>query len=116
MKAILIDPFAQTVMEVEYDGDWQKISKIIGCQWFSTAGLRNGDTIYVDDEGMFAGETAFFRHNDYPQPLAGKGLILGTDDEGESVEPKLGVSDHASKITFVMPVKVFGKVVWLPAS
>jgi hypothetical protein len=115
MKAILIDPFAKEITEIEYDGNWQQIGKIIDCELFTTAGLSDGDTVFVDDEGLFKGETAFFKHAHYPQPLAGKGLILGTDSEGDSISPQLTLLEHKAQIAFVIPLKINGKILWLPA-
>ncbi len=115
MKAILIDPFAREVTEVEYNGNWRQISKLIGCDLFAPVGLSSGDTIYVDDEGLFKQETAFFMHRHYPQPLAGKGLILGTDGDGESVTPELTLLEHKAQIAFVTPLKINGRLMWLPA-
>jgi hypothetical protein len=93
MKAYLIDPFARTVTQVEYSGDYKEISALIGCQLFDAVRIgANGDTIFVDDEGLLNGPTEFFKHSSYPSPLAGKGLVLGTDDEGESVGTLFRVS------------------------
>ena len=35
----------------------------------------------------------FFTIGDSEQPLAGNGLILGTNDEGESIEPSVTVEE-----------------------
>ena len=43
---------------------------------------------------------SFFRIETYEQPLAGKGLVLGTDDDGNSVEPKISLSEVADQVTF----------------
>ena len=62
--------------------------------------------MYVDDEGMLANMNYFFRYtNDdfYVEPvlLAGKGLIVGTNEEGEDIEPELTVEDIRSRIKFL---------------
>lgn len=101
MKAILINPFDQSIREVEYDAKDDDISVIINCRYFDVANLPNGDGIFVDDEGMLNNPTHFFKHEDYHSPLAGKGLILGCDDEGESIAPATTIEEVRRKVTFL---------------
>lgn len=52
MRALLLDPTAGTVTEVDYDGDYRSIYKLIDCETFTTVGLDDkGNTLFVDDEG-----------------------------------------------------------------
>jgi len=94
MRAILIDPTTKTVTEVDYDGNYESIYKWIDAQTFECVDLGDPDhnTVYVDEEGLLADEPGpFFTVSTYAQPLAGKGLILATDDEGESVATTLNI-------------------------
>lgn len=100
MKAILIDPFEQSVKEVEYSGDFRDIYKLIDAECFDCARIRRGDGIFVDDEGLLKSPTHFFEHSDYPSPLAGKGLIVGCDEQGESVDCKTSLDEVKAKVTF----------------
>lgn len=87
MRAYLINPHDQTITEVDYSGDYCQIYDLIECQTFDVARINDrGDVIYVDDEGMFH-NSEFFDLPGYSQPLAGLGLVLGTNDEGESTSP-----------------------------
>ena len=52
MKAILIDPFEQTVKEVQYSGDFHQIYDLIEAETFDVARISRGDGIFVDDEGL----------------------------------------------------------------
>ena len=103
MQAILIDPFKQEIHPVEYSGDYTEIQKLLGCKWFTCAypPNLNGDVIYVDDEGLYVEDQRFFMIEGYPHPLAGYGLLLGTDDEGESVRPKSNVMELIQRLSFV---------------
>lgn len=105
MQAYLIDPFKQTVTEVQYSGDYTEIYKLIDCDLFTTAQFNEfGDTVFVDDEGLISGKyQEFFLINGYPQPLAGKGLILGCDNQGESVEPSITLDQAKALIDFPLP-------------
>lgn len=89
MKAYLIDPFEKQITEVEHNGDYKQIQEFIEADLFTVVRINDfGDVLYVDDEGLLKEEgQAFFLFDGYPQPLAGKALVLGTTTEGESDEP-----------------------------
>ena len=121
MKAILIDPMFETVQEVEYSGDYKDIYKLIGFQnvYMNDKKLMSGypprafdvvripvgfDGIYVDDEGLLA-PLQFrweYRYNRMHPPiqLVNKGLVLGCDDEGDSISPDSTVESIRRSITW----------------
>lgn len=115
MRAFLIDPFKQEVTEVNYSGDFRQIYDLIDAQTFDVARLNTkGDGIYVDDEGLCAEDVRFFQHKFYPQPLAGKGLVLGCDmDTGESAPASMTLEQLADDVEWVMPIRVNGEVTWI---
>lgn len=101
MKAILIDPFAKEITEVEYSGDFQDIYKLIDCQTFDCVTFNQaGDGVFVDDEGLYDETKEFFK---FPgmQPLAGKGLVLGVDPDGESISPSITLSAMKEMTSFM---------------
>ena len=51
MRAILLNPFDQTVKEVVYTGDFREIYSLIDCTTFDVVRLSESDDMYVDDEG-----------------------------------------------------------------
>jgi len=78
MKAYLIDPAVQEIKEVWFDGDYRSITSLIDADLFTIGRFdENGDGVFVDDEGLFKDNQSFFQIEGYPQPLAGKGLVLG---------------------------------------
>lgn len=113
MQAFLIDPVAREVTAVEYDGDWQNISKLIGARVFDVARLQNGDSIFVDDEGLFREEQSFFMHTGYGNPLAGKGLVLGCDEHGDSTAPNCTLEELRAQVQFGFPTNVMGRLIWV---
>lgn len=115
MNAYLIDPFARTITQVEYSGDYKQIYDLIDADCYDCARInREGDAIFVDDEGLIREKAqSFFLHEDYPNPLAGKGLVLGCDAQGESVAPHTTLEELKSKITFGVPIPFGNEVVWL---
>lgn len=95
-KAILIDPFACTVTEVDYSGDYRDIYKLLSHESMPVRNfeaaypefLKEGDTVYVDEEGLLKPCARFILAHGHGQPFAGKALVFGTDEDGESVSPK----------------------------
>jgi hypothetical protein len=100
MKAIFINSVEQTINEINFTGDYRDIQKMLDVELFTCVGLENGDTIYVDDMGLLNGTEDFFVHEDYHHPLAGNGLILGTDHMGDSCDCKSDVGEINSKVRF----------------
>lgn len=111
MKAILIDALSKEVKEVQVSGGGDSIYEQIGngCTTFCCPiVLDNGDTMYADDEGWFnfqfdeeteEGNMGGFAAEGYMYPMVGRFLILGCNEEGESVDCKSSVEDIKNYIT-----------------
>ena len=84
MRAFLIDPDQLTVDQIEFEySGIQDLYRVLGCDTFQVAtSLENEDALYVDEEGLLKNSKCFF-HFSGTQPLAGKGLLAGTDDNGD---------------------------------
>lgn len=93
MQAILIDPFTETIEAVDYSGDWRDISTLLGCDLFATVYIDDEDTLYIDDEGLYVEDQRYFKWKGYPQPLAGRGLVLGCTPDGDSTDSYKTVSE-----------------------
>lgn len=114
MRGFLINPFERTLTEVDYDGDFHSIYKL--CD-YSTFVIVNDHPlpqldVFVDDEGLFKEAQAFFTWGDYPQPLSGKGLILGHDLSGESVAVDATYEQIKEALMFVEPLDCGFGVIW----
>ena len=105
MKAILIAPFDQSVSEVDYNGDYKEIYNLTDCNTFDVVSLDDTNDIYVDDEGLLKNPTRYFRIYSYTPnhlvTLAGKGLILGHNDEGETIATTLNANEYAGTVLFL---------------
>ena len=112
MKAFLIDPYEATIKEVQYKGDYNEIYDLIDAEIFTCVSFNEEeDNIFIDDEGMINGkDQAFFRVIDTPAgdtyPLIGKGLVLGTNEDGESVEPKITLEQLKKQVQFIPAVLI----------
>jgi len=113
MIAYLIDPHAKTVEQVEYNGDYQEIYKLIDANTFDVARLEHGDGIFVDDDGLMSDNPMFFKHRDYQQPLVGKGLVLGCDYEGNSISPACTLEQLREKVSFGFLLRINNSAIWI---
>lgn len=110
MRAILIDPFACTVTEVDFDyKDYKSFYPLLSHEVhpvdvFTMAPNdlleETNDSLYVDDEGLLHGPQRGFLLKGNDQILAGKGIIVGIDDEGESIDPKVTLETVTLSTTF----------------
>jgi len=109
MRAILIKPDAEGhkhVEVVEYDGDYRSIYGLIS--WserqvttFDCVMIDETHTMFVDDEGLLHAPQHFMVWDGYEQPIAGRGLILGTDEWGESVACELNEDWVREQVTIM---------------
>lgn len=101
MRGILINPHEQSISNVETDGSLADIRRILGIEWFTTIQWDQRNHLIVDDEGLLREAPGpFFQIAGYDQPLAGRGLILGLDREGDHVDTTLGLFYMLDKVTF----------------
>ncbi len=119
MRAILIDPSNKTITEVEHQGDFRNIQRLIEADCFDCVRLGTGDedTIFVDDCGLLNGkaqEVGMFRvEGNNPAYLAGKALILATDREGDSVGTDLTLEHMQTIIAFGEPANLNGVLMFV---
>lgn len=112
VRAILIDPFEKTVTEVQHDADdYRGIYKLISHETmpvdcFTVVRLDDVDSVFIDDEGLLKDPTHFFLWRGYPQPLAGKGLILGCDEEGETIACAMTLEQAKANIGFTDQIRL----------
>lgn len=111
VKGILIDPFACTVIEVEHDADdYKNIHRLIShetktvdiftCAYSDL--LQPGEAVFVDDEGLLTPCDRFFMLNGHPtQPLAGKGLLLGSNGNGDTISASTSLECIKEQVMFL---------------
>ena len=108
MKAYLIDPLLKEVTEVEHtnggDDGLKSIYKHTRCNCIDLVRINGeGDVIFVDDNGLLHGipfGMFVVTGNAGSAALAGYGLVLGTDTEGDTVEPKVTLDALRAMVTF----------------
>ena len=109
VRGILIDPFACTVSDVELDAsDSLNICLLLSHDVHPVNSralahspfLRVGEAIYVDDKGLLKSPVRFFNIAGRERPLAGKGLIVGTDKEGNTISASSSLELIRAAVTF----------------
>jgi hypothetical protein len=103
ITAIKIDVRHRTVVRVDMGTELQDFYWHIGCTCMEAVyprGLDPRDRLYVDEEGLLTPGKKFFLIEGFEQPLAGNGLIVGHDDEGETVSAHTLFKDVWPKIEF----------------
>ena len=105
-KALLIDVSTKKITEIELDSHFESISKAIGngCQYFCCPySFSNEDSIYADDESLLRVDSikGGFVLEGYSGTIVGNAIILGTDDEGDSVDVKHTCDEISERIIFI---------------
>lgn len=95
MRAILINPFDQTVEDIDIpNGEIGTIYEQIGVEGFDISRLGGGVVAFVDDTGLKRKGQRYWCFNapGVGVLMAGKGLLLSISPEGETS----ALADHAS--------------------
>ncbi len=109
-KAVLINPHAQSVEDIEIDEGIQPFYDVMGCQMIQSAPLslplegndNSSVTLFVDEEGMYAPVRFFFRIEQFsPAPLCGKAVIVGHDGQGGSCDSPVNAEQVLSNIEWL---------------
>jgi len=104
-KALLLNVSENTITEIVIK-DYTDISKFGKFDIFTTVGVNaEGDTLYVDDEGLINGTTAGFTYDGYDSPLMGNAVLLGTNrNTGDSKDVTMTAAEFAAKVKTLMRV------------
>jgi Domain of unknown function (DUF3846) len=97
--AFLVKPMDGTAQRVIVN-DYRDIYHWVGADCFDTCRLtQEHDYVYVDDNGLLKQQPAnnFFKPATYPDPLAGNGLVMGCDEEGDSCDPSFTWEEFKAK-------------------
>lgn len=105
MKAIKIDVEKRDVYNIEMGKDYREIYKVIGnnCTMFAVpVTFENMDSLFCDDESLLRNDIkGGFMMPGWVTPIIGNAVIIGTDDEGESVDCLSDLDEIKSKVVFL---------------
>jgi len=92
MKAILINVVEKKVQKIDID-EFNLQNSLYGfigngCSYIATpVRYDNGDVMFIDDEGyLHENLLGGFYYPDYRTPICGNAVIIGENDEGDSMD------------------------------
>lgn len=101
MKALLISPESQTIEAIEIAGR-EDIVRLIGYDTIESDAVgKAGDRLFFDEECFLRGSKGRFQI-DTVIPVSGRGLLIGTKDDGETLcDVATGIDDLRSRIKYL---------------
>jgi len=105
MRGILIDPVTMTVEWAEAPegarDDVRALYDLLQCRMIEVVAINNHEAVFVDENGLLKqGAMSFFTIPSFPQPIAGRGIILGLTPMGRLRSTRLDVDDIRPAIGF----------------
>ena len=104
VKAVLIDPGARTVRDLPIPRDdpaeW---NHLIGCDLMHIGRAPIPGVMFAVDDGGLLKPNACFVLLGYAQPLAGKALLVGCDQWGETIDCPLDADGAAALVVAWVP-------------
>jgi len=118
MKALLIDPFLQTVVTVDCDGSLAAMYRLLDCESVEAVALDDSHTLWIDEDGLGRdplnpvtgtyGQRFFVfsgAHGDV-KLLAGRGLVLRDQgDDGQTADVSLTQRQIEARVGFPSDAK-----------
>lgn len=104
--AYLLDPETTIFRTVELPGgiSFKPIYDLIGCRLIELVRFDERHSLFVDEEGLRDELTAFTIFEGYPQPLAGKIVLVGGDGREPYTSPLISLEDAAAHFKCCRPV------------
>jgi hypothetical protein len=110
-KAILICPQSRTVTEIDQVSGLQPLYDILSleglrpCDDINAVRVSDRDAMYVDGEGLLIANMPMFsfvsKDPMNASSFAGRGLIVGTNDEGDDVDHTLNVEQVRAAVIWL---------------
>ncbi len=101
MKAILINPENRSIDAIDFD-DRDDLVRLIGFDTLESDAVgTTGDRLYFDEECFLRGTSGRFQI-DTIIPVSGKGVIVGTAEDGNTLSDVVtGIDELRSRIKFL---------------
>lgn len=114
IKAVLIDPALQSVRETFIGHGLEALQEAVGGMVEIAHEFPNGDVLYVDEEGLLKAQDAILGREDAArafvfdigahQPFAGRGVIVGAEDEdGRHTDARTSAREIIPMVSFMAP-------------
>ncbi len=105
MRVIKIDPHKRAITEIDLPekGNLEAYQNMVGGN-IEAAYIEPEGIVYVHDEGLYVQNQRYFLLKTMPQPLAGVGVVVGTDGEGNDAASPLTVEQIESMVIWGDPM------------
>ena len=110
MRSIVICPWTETIKEAEHNGDYRDIYRLLShgrhkVETFTVAAtFHNRDILYVDDNGLITDLILpRFAVAWVPQALAGRGVLIGSNEIGKSISAKTSLANVKKMVWWIDP-------------
>jgi hypothetical protein len=113
MRAFTINAKARQIVEAELPeaNQLQAMQAAVGGMIEPAYEFENGDTVYVNEEGLFGDRSHWFEVEDAHQPFVGNAIVCGFDPEtGETIDAKSTLDEVKRAVTFKTYAEVRAKV------
>lgn len=105
IRAYLINPSTLTIEPVQMQGGKDHLADLqalIGCRTITSTPLGDHDVVYCDDEGLLGDPVfQFFGVKGNPDPIAGRGVVVGVDAEGYDTDPRMSLDEVKATTFFI---------------
>lgn len=108
MHAVLVDPATQTISNVDYTGDLEHMYKLLNVDIVEVVDMGEAGDLWVDEEGLFkvTADAMFIVSDLLHQSIAGRGLILGVNEDGETIAAPHDADYYKNKFQFFTAAQV----------
>ncbi|MER8374521.1 protein psiB [Mesorhizobium sp. M1406] len=102
----LLDPETSIFRAVEFPAgnSYKPLYDLIGCRMIEVVRFDERHSLFVDEEGLRDGLSAFTILEIYPQPLAGKIVLVDGDGSEPYASPLISLEDAAACFKCCRPV------------
>jgi len=102
MRALKIDVTTQSITEITLkDNILESMQNVVGGLITTASYLENNDCILVDDEGLMKPIFGAFEIENCYQPFIGNAVIVGTDNDGNTIDAKSDIDNVKKIVTFL---------------
>jgi hypothetical protein len=105
MRVIVIDSAKREVYEAEVSGtNHREIYPLLGDNvtcFACPVQFNESDTLFVDDEGLYNPFEGGYIMQDWAYPICGNGVVIGSDEHGESAACTLSLGEVRDMVMWV---------------
>ena len=102
MRALLIDPELKTVTSVDVKNHYKAFNDIIEAETGTVVQVNSKNDLWLDDDGLL-NPTHFWQWKGSNQSFSGKGLLLGSTEDGGNSSTRVSIKKATEQITWDAP-------------